>query len=276
MIAAQPRTGLIVAGPKDFSLEDTLTCGQCFRFFPQPDGSFEGVAQGRFLKIAQQNDSLLFYNTSPEEFEGFWRGYFDLDRDYGAIKQRLSQDKTLKKAAEYAPGIRILKQDFWEALCCFIFSQNNNIKRIMGITERFCEAFGDLLPQGRHSFPSSDRIAPLSREDLCPLRCGFRADYLLDAARKVSSGEIDGPKIRGMPLEEARTVLQTIRGVGPKVAECVLLYGLNRLDAFPVDVWIKRALDRYYGGTLPNTIKEYAGIAQQYLFHYIRTAEKKA
>lgn len=250
----------MTAWPDAFDLAATLSCGQCFRWRENADGTFTGVASGRRLTVSP--------DAAPDDM--FWRDYFDLSLDYASIRRELAGlSPVLAEAAAFAPGIRILRQDPWEALCSFILSQNNNIPRIMGIVERLCEAFGDPLPGGGFSFPPPERLAPLSVSDLAPLRCGFRARYVLDAARKVSSG-LDLAAAGRLPLPEARQALWEIDGVGPKVAECVLLYGLHRLDAFPVDVWMRRAMDALLPGVSPESLGPYAGVAQQDLFHYSR------
>ena len=164
-------------------------------------------------------------------------------------------------------------QSPWETLCSFIISQNNNIKRIAGIIERLCENFGDELGDGVYSFPSAEKLACLSVDDLSVLRSGFRAKYIIDAAKKVSSNEVDFKKVASAELSEARAELMKITGVGPKVADCALLFGFHRLDAFPTDVWIKRALSYLYPNGFPDFADQYKGIAQQYLFHYVRTCE---
>ena len=170
----------------------------------------------------------------------------------------------------YAPGIRVLHQPAWEALAAFIMSQNNNVPRIKGIIERLCTAFGDPLAWG-YDFPPPERLAGLGEEDLRVLRCGWRWEYLLDAAEKVASGLLPLDQVAVLPLPEARQALQSIKGVGPKVAECVLLYGMGRLEAFPLDVWMKRAMKILFPGKKPEDFGPYAGIAQQYIFHYCRT-----
>lgn len=161
-----------------------------------------------------------------------------------------------------------MRQDSWECLISFIISQNNNIPRIKGIIDRLCGMYG-----GR--FPEAGELSEETPESLEPLRSGFRAKYICDAAVKTASGVTDLAGIAAMPIEDARTELKKISGVGPKVAECVLLFGMHRTDAFPVDVWIKRVLSEYYPNGFPEYLKENAGIAQQYLFHYIRNLPEK-
>lgn len=247
-----------------FDLEQTLECGQCFRWEKQQDGSYTGVASGRILNISEQNRGHVLDDP-------FWKQYFDLPLDYEEIRENLAaDDPTLARAAKFAPGMRILNQEPWEALCSFIFSQNNNIPRIKGIVSRFCVGFGEKIGSGYYAFPKAEKIAGLCEQDLAPVRSGFRAKYILSAARKVAQGEVDLEALKTAPLNEARESLMTIHGVGQKVADCTLLYGLHRLEAFPMDVWMKRAMRTLFPGREPESFGEYAGIAQQYIFHYSR------
>lgn len=256
----------IILYQPDLDLDQTLDCGQAFRWEKTSPGTYEGYYLNKYLKISSEEDKGAFrlHNTTSEEMECIWKDYFDLDTDYGALKKRFSQDKTLKAACGYASGIRILKQDSWEALSSFIISQNNNIPRIKGIIGRLCEHYGH--------YPSANEMRAETVESLGYLRSGFRAKYLVDAVEKLTSGEIDLDRIRAMPLDEARSTLRTIKGVGPKVADCALLFGFYRVDAFPVDVWVKRVMKHFYPEGLPECTKGCEGIAQQYLFHYIRTS----
>lgn len=248
----------------DLNLAETLDCGQAFRWEKITDG-YKGFFLNKPLTVTAKRDYFIFHNTSEEDFLSTWSAYFDLNTDYSELKRIFSEDETLSKACTFAGGIRLLKQDKWEALCSFIISQNNNIPRIKGIISRLCEVSG--------GFPKPEQLANLSVEDLSYLRSGFRAKYILDASRKIASGEIDLDQISTVPLDEARKSLQTIIGVGPKVAECAILYGMYRVEAFPIDVWIKRVMAEYYPNGLPNFLLPYAGIAQQFLFHYIRNLQ---
>lgn len=261
---------------KCFDLPLTLDCGQAFRWRQEEDGSFKGAAFGKFLHISQETDgTLVFYNTSDEEFNEIWKHYFDLERDYETLCEDFCRsDESLKTAVEAYPGIRILNQEPWEALCSFIISQNNNIPRIKGIVERFCHLLGDPLEDGFYSFPTAEKMANLTVEDLAPLRAGFRAKYLLDAARKVCDGTVNLEELPQMDIDEARAELQQICGVGPKVAECVLLYSCGKTEAFPKDVWVKRILEELYPDGLPECISGVQGIAQQFLFHWRRNKDK--
>ncbi len=255
----------------DMSLRDTLACGQSFRWRENPDGSFSGTAFGRTVTVHIEDKELIIENATEQDFEEIWKGYFDLEFDYVALKAELAaKHPTLAEAARFAPGIHILRQEPFEALISFIISQNNNIKRIEGIVDRLCETFGEEAMGGGCSFPTAQRLAELCEEDLAPLRAGFRNRYILDAARKVASGEVDLESCRTLPFEDAKKKLMSIVGVGEKVADCVLLYGLHRTEAFPMDVWMKRAMSTLFPDVTPDFFGEYAGVAQQYIFHYSR------
>ncbi|MDO4419161.1 MAG: DNA glycosylase [Ruminococcus sp.] len=259
-----------VYGITDFELRDTLMCGQCFRFKENTDGSFTGVAFGKEITLSKNHDTLTLY-TSEEDFLNIWRSYFDLDLDYSKIKSDLSKiHPTLKEAARFAPGIRILRQEPFEALISFIISQNNNIKRISGIVERLCTLCGKEISEGVFAFPTVDELAKLTAEDLAPIRAGFRARYIADAVQKVKSGEVNLNALKELSYDKAKAELMKITGVGSKVADCVLLYGFHKLEGFPVDVWMKRAMDRLFPNFTGADFGEYAGIAQQYIFHYAR------
>ena len=255
---------------RDLELRETLDCGQCFRWREQPDGSFTGVVRGRAVRVALADGRLTIYGADEAD-RAMWEDYFDLSLDYGGVKWRLSSlHPVMAEAARYAPGIRILRQEPFEALITFIISQNNNIKRIAGIVERLCASFGEPLGEELYAFPTAERLAALEPDELAPIRAGFRHRYIVDAARRVHSGDIDLEAVRLMSYEEARRELMRITGVGVKVADCVLLYGLHRLDGFPMDVWMKRAMAVLFDGLDPKEFGEYAGIAQQYIFHYSR------
>ena len=262
--------GILVHNVNSLDLAQTLDCGQAFRWVENTDKSFSGVAFGRALRVALDGDDLCLYGTNEEDFLKIWRNYFDLDLDYAAVREEIRQlHPVLDEAAKFAPGIRILQQEPWEALCTFIISQNNNIKRIKGIVERLCSSFGEDIG-GCYAFPSAERLARLNADDLAPLRAGFRNRYIIDAAQKVTRGEIDLEACRTLPYDKARAELCRITGVGTKVADCTLLFGLHRIEAFPLDVWMKRAMAKLFPDMTPEGFGRYAGIAQQYIFHYSR------
>ena len=257
-----------IKGITEIDLAQTLDCGQAFRWEEQ-DGKWQGVAFGKFLELEIKDSVIILYNTTEEDFNNIWCDYFDLERDYGKIITEISTNEILKTASDYGKGIRVLNQEPWETLCSFIISQNNNIKRIKGIIARLCENFGEDMG-GYYSFPTAQKIASLTLEDLSVLRSGFRAKYILDAATKVANGEVNLEILKELSVEEARNELMKIKGVGPKVADCALLFSHRHISAFPKDVWIKRAMEVLFGGELPKEAEKYAGIVQQYIFFYAR------
>ena len=252
-----------------FELAATFDCGQCFRFNEADDGAYVGVASGRSARFYDGGDSVIL--ECGDDDRDFWLDFLDYDRDYKSVIETLKDEELLYKIANYGRGIRILRQEPWEALCSFIISQNNNIPRIKGIIERLCESFGERLIDGMYSFPSAERIAKCTEEDLSYLRAGFRVRYILDASRKVAGGEIDLSALYKMPYDDAKAVLMTICGVGEKVANCVLLFGLGHINAFPQDVWIKRIMESKFSSGLPECCEGSKGIIQQYLFYYYRS-----
>lgn len=249
---------IIVKNMSNFNLAQTLECGQCFRW-ENINNKFYGVAGGNKLCVYEGNNSLVFEDVNIEVFENFWRKYFDLDTDYSEIIKNLSnKNEILDKIFSEISGIRILNQDFWETLCSFIISQNNNIPRIKKIISKMCELFGESLGGGYYSFPSAETIANLSEKDLDLIKSGFRAKYILNAAKHIVNNKV----------VQSEQELIKIKGVGPKIAQCVLLYACHKLDAFPMDVWMKRIMNDYFPDKLPDFFGEYAGVAQQYLYYY--------
>lgn len=251
-------------------LAQTLDCGQAFRWNECSDGAFEGVAGGYYLKIAEIGEDIVLYDTDMNTFEGFWRNYLDIDRDYEALKNRLSTDSTMHNAIQYAPGIRVLRQDPWETLVSFIISSNNNIKRIKGIIERLCVLAGRCIDGKHYAFPTPQKLAELTENDLLPLKSGYRLKFIMDCAKKISEGSVNLDEVAALPTDKAQRILRQINGVGPKVADCVLLFGFARVESFPIDVWMKRVMDTLYPSGIPECFGNEAGIAQQYLFHYAR------
>lgn len=253
----------------NFDIKRTFLCGQCFRWKETETGAFEGIAFGEKMRLSQNGDEVTI--TGGLSYEAAER-YFDLGTDYGGYIERLSEDDTLKMACEKSHGIRLLRQEPFETLISFIISQNNNIPRISGIIERLCEMFGEKI-DGGYAFPTAEKLKGITAEELSPLRAGFRARYIADAADKVNSGDIDFDEIDRLPLDEARKKLKNIVGVGDKVADCVLLFAFRKLCAFPKDVWVKRVMEQYYPDGLPSCTQGIEGIAQQYLFDWIRNNE---
>lgn len=255
-------------------LADTLDCGQAFRWVCETaqDGReiWRGAAFGKALALWAEDGTFCF-DCSETDFREIWFDYFDFGTDYARLQQEIaSAHPLLKSAVEFAPGIRVLRQEPWEALCSFIVSQCNNIPRIKGILARLCAAFGDELAPNVFSFPSAQKLAGCSPTDLEPMRAGFRAKYILEAAKRTAGGTLDLEQLKNLPTCSARAILCTLPGVGNKVADCALLYGLHKTDCCPVDVWMKRVLAALAPLT-PEDLGETAGIAQQYLFNYARS-----
>ena len=282
-----------------FDVNKVFDCGQCFRFDKVESSLHEveyaGVAHGKYISFAQDGDMLTIYNSSAEEYEGIWKHYLGLDRDYGAINSSLlslSSNPALADAIDRSSGIRILKQDPWEAICSFIISQNNNIPRIKKLVSALSLRCGEKVSvdgmedhiaeahkgsEGNfYSFPSPEKVASLGIDGLAELKTGFRAKYIYDAAEKMLSGEID---LKLLNTSDTRTCIEhlcRVKGIGIKVASCALLFGFEKLDAFPVDVWIKKVIAKYFSEDFDHRLLgEYAGIAQQYLFYYERYLQSK-
>lgn len=257
---------------ENIDLVQTFECGQCFRWQKNSENSYTGIFKGKKLELSQLTPNTIILSTDMSDFKKIWYKYFDLETDYKKIGENITTlHPILKKAYIECSGIRILRQEPWETLCSFIISQNNNIPRIKKIIKSLCDLFGDKIENSKEkSFPSSEVISKLNLEDLEPIRSGFRAKYILDAARKISSKIVDFKKIENLDYIDAKNELMKIKGVGPKVADCVLLYGFHRLEAFPEDVWIKRVMNKFFKNESPKIFGEYAGIAQQYLYHYSR------
>ena len=269
--AHQAGNDVHLTNTKHFDLNETLDCGQAFRF-EKTDNGFQGIAYGRRICLQKIDDDLILKDLTIFEFESTWEVYFDLQRDYGQLKDFLVEHGGLpmKLAIEFSPGLRHMKQDPWEMLVSFILSQNTNIPRIKTMIRRLCENFGDRLACGGYTFPSCEKLSVLSIDDLAIIKSGYRAAFIVDAARRTASGSFDPNELKNKETPKIREELLKIRGVGPKVADCVLLLGFGKIEVCPVDVWIKRAMEIYYPKGFPKKLSPYAGIAQQFLFHFIR------
>lgn len=257
----------------DFDIDQIARSGQCFRFRVLGDMQYALVAGGRYVEIRQQGNCVSF-DCTEEEFQSVWRAYFDLDADYSRYKQAVAKrDKYLQSAIETGSGLRILRQDLWETIVCFIISQQNNIIRIQKCVENLCSLFGEICynksDQVYNAFPTAERLAACTLEELAPIRLGYRAKYILAAARQVASGEVDLEAVRGMKYADAKAALMRLTGVGVKVAECICLFALHHIDAFPIDTHIQHMLDTHYPKGFPmKRYKGFAGVMQQYAFYY--------
>ena len=267
----EENNGIRLTGLPHLNPAHTFLCGQAFRWNETESGIWTAVVQNTCARLQQLGpEEFFFFDTDRRRFAGFWVPYLDLTADYTAILSRLSEDPTLRQAIAARPGIRILRQDPWETLLSFILSANNNIPRIRGIVDRLCRLLGTELAPGCYTIPAPETLARCSVEDLSPIRSGYRAKYLIDAAQKVSSGEVRLSSCYTLPLPDAETELRKVSGVGKKVAQCVLLYGFGRMDAFPVDTWVRRVMAELYPNGLPPCTRGIEGIAQQYLFDWVR------
>jgi len=282
----------VIEEVRDFSAKQIFESGQCFRFSREPDGSYTGVVCGSFVNIAYDNeeDRLTIWSDYMPKSEGlglkFWRDYLDLDRDYREIKRTLSdKDPVMEKAIIAADGLRVLNQEPWETLISFIVSQNSNIPKIRGSIDDICTTYGQRLGRFEnrdlYAFPTISALAGARLEDLEGCKLGYRAGYIAETARLV---DMDGGAFLATASsaspEKAEEYLLSLSGVGPKVAHCVMVFSLRKADVFPVDVWVARAMNRLYG--IPendhDAMREYAkerfspygGIAQMYLFEYVR------
>lgn len=283
-----------IEGVELFDVGKVFDCGQCFRFDPVLNSAHEkeyaGVAFGKYVSFAQDGDTLYIYNATVCEYRELWEGFLGLDRDYREINKdilSLSSNPALVDAVNRSSGIRILHQEAWETICSFIISQNNNIPRIKKLVAALCRECGNKIDvsgmEGHianahididgnfYSFPSPDKVLALGISGLSELKTGFRAKYIYDAAEKMLKGDIDLEFLNCADTDECVKHLCAVKGIGPKVASCALLFGFSKLDAFPIDVWIKKVMAKYFDEDFdPKALGSFAGIAQQYLFYYER------
>lgn len=258
----------------DFNLTDTFECGQCFRWNKDADNSYTGVVSGEILHIEEKDNAFVLSNSS------LWEKYLDLDTDYSAIKKKITVDSVMENAIKQGEGIRLLNQELFETVISFIISQNNNIPRIKGIVENFCRAFGQKIEGNFYSFPTKEALKGIKEKDLGFLKAGYRASYICDAVEKFNGNSISTDILKNSHIELARKEISKIKGVGPKVADCILLFSVKRGEVFPTDVWMKRVLTQLYGFNelTPDKINCFAkekfgnlaGFAQQYLFYSMR------
>ena len=246
-----------------------MESGQCFRMVSLDAHTVELIAHGQRLTVTSLGDDRFTLGCDQPAFDSLWRDYFDWDTDYAAIAAAAPEDDLfLQRALAHSKGLRILRQDPWETLCGFILSQQKNIRAIRACMETLCNAHGDPLEGTcRKTFPTPQRLAGLTEGDLRRLGLGYRAPYILDAARQIASGNLDLNSIASLPDPILHAALRTVHGVGVKVANCVMLFAYARLACVPVDVWIHRVIEEYYCGCSPfEGYGKFAGIYQQYLF----------
>jgi N-glycosylase/DNA lyase len=274
----------IVEGVNDFNLESTLECGQCFRWEKNKTNDYTGVAFSKALRIIQDEDTLILKDTPISDYESIWHEYFDLGTDYAEIKNALSQnDSVMEEAIRFAPGIRILRQEFFETLVSFIISANNSIPNIKRVIAALSKRWGaPIFYSGKeyHSFPEPGVLA---KSDICDLqltKAGYRCEYIKKTAGMYADNPYTPDDISIMGYEEGKRKLMEYMGVGAKVADCTILFTGAHIRAFPVDIWIKKIMESLYikKETPVSKIAEIAyerfgdlsGYAQQYLFHFAR------
>ena len=270
---------------EDFEPKHVFECGQCFRWLREDDGSYTGVVQGKVINVKKENDLIIFDNTNKEDFENIWFDYFDLGRNYGEIKNQLKvMDEYLEKATEFGKGIRILQQDGWEMLISFIISANNRIPMIQRAINNLSERYGKFIDEYRgkkyYAFPTPEELSTVSVEDIRACQTGFRDKYIKSVVDYVNENNEDVLSYRKLDTSECIKELVKFNGVGPKVADCIALFGMQKYDTLPVDVWVKRVMEEFYvedNLSLPKIRKfaldkfgDLAGFAQQYLFYYAR------
>lgn len=279
--------GILIENIRDFEVKHIFDCGQCFRWNEKKDGSYSGVAFGRAVNVMKKDDTVYIRGGKIEDRE-LWMDYFDLNRDYGEIKEELSKDETLREAISHGEGIRILNQEPFETLISFIISANNRIPMIKRAVENISRRFGEKIEldgEEYFSFPSPERLSRATEEELRECGCGFRGQYIVETTSEIVGGGVDLYKIKSLEMDEAHKELVKLKGIGPKVADCILLFSMGKHEAFPVDVWVKRVMQYFY--LAPDVslkkirdfgmdkFKELAGFAQQYLFYYARDLKGK-
>lgn len=284
---------IMIKGVKNFNIKQILECGQCFRWERISDTNYIIVAYRRVIEVVQNGDDVTIYNTNLNDFEGIWREYFDLDRDYSKIKEELSKDELLSKSVDFGYGIRILNQEPFEILISFIVSARNSIPAIMKTIKRISERWGDELHyKGNtyYAFPTPEQVKEATLDEIKETGASFRSKYILDTIARVNEA-LENPDneelkiydldyIKSLDADKCHLALQKFMGVGAKVADCIMLFSMAKHSAFPVDVWIKRAMIHFYlaPDVSLNKIRvfgrdkfgELSGLAQQYLFYYAR------
>lgn len=283
----------IIESPNSFELKDIFDCGQCFRWNKENDDSYTGIWRNNVVNVKKGNGNIIFTGvSSSDNFEEEINKYFDMNRDYEEIKEKLSKiDENMKTSIEYGKGIRILNQELWETIISFIISANNNIPRIKGIIERLSKNYGKKIEwNGKeyYTFPTPEELKNVTVEEYRSLGLGFRDIRLYETTKMILDKEVDLEKLQNNPNTiEVREKLLSLSGVGPKVADCILLFStLKRFEVFPIDVWVRRVMNDLYiknedenkvsKKQIENLAKEkfgnLAGLAQQYLFYWRREA----
>ncbi len=268
----------------NFNLKHIAESGQCFRMNPTGENRYSLIAFDRYTELTQINENCVDITCTEEDFKLIWKEYFDLDYDYNQVVSSLSQgqDEFLRNAAGYGRGLRILKQEIFETLISFIISQRKNIPTIKNCIEQLCARYGEKRfceecgKKEYYTFPAPHKLAGALLEDLRKAGLGYRDEYILKTSQAVVRGYIDLSSLKHLSNEEAIGQLRNLSGVGIKVANCVSLYALHHIEAFPIDVWIARILKDIYRNEFDlKPYNGFAGIVQQYMFYYIRNRKEK-
>ncbi|MGL5347924.1 MAG: DNA-3-methyladenine glycosylase family protein [Peptostreptococcaceae bacterium] len=285
MKAYEKGNSVILEDVADFNPKHIFECGQCFRWKLEENGSYTGVAKGRILNVSIENNKIYLNNTNLEDFNSIWYNYFDLGTDYTKIKNELRKmDEHLDKACDFGWGIRILKQDGWEMLISFIISSNNRIPMIQraidNLSRKYGQFIGNYNGKDYYSFPTPEELSKASQEEIRSCQTGFRDKYIKSTSDSVVSNNENVSEYTSLSTDECLKELLKFNGVGPKVADCIALFGMQKYDTFPVDVWVKRVMQEFYVAdemSLPKIRKfaidkfgDSSGFAQQYLFYYAR------
>ncbi|MBU3877382.1 8-oxoguanine DNA glycosylase [Faecalicatena sp. AGMB00832] len=266
-------TPITIRSYECFDIGQICESGQCFRMRPLQSGTYEVIAGDKYLKITQDGNECIFH-CDEMVFEDFWKHYFDLDTQYEQYREKINpRDQYLKNAAEFGCGIRILNQDLWEMIVSFLISQQNNIMRIRRCIQNICERYGEKLEAADgtvyYGFPKAEALACLKEDELKDCNLGYRSKYVVRTARSVVNGEFSLDQVRSMSYQKAKEELLKLFGVGVKVADCICLFALHQLEAFPVDTHINQALKKHYPKGFPKRrYKGCEGVMQQYIFYY--------
>lgn len=264
---------MVVKVIENFNISQICDSGQCFRMAKKADNRYRIIASDRYLEVEQNGNECKFHCTEAE-FEEFWKVYFDLDVEYAAYIEKVNpNDRYLNEAVRFGSGMRILKQDLWEMIVSFLISQQNNIVRIRRCIQNICERYGEECagPAGEiyYTFPKPEALAELEENALMECNLGYRSKYVVRAARSVVNGEFSLAEVRRMPYKKAKEELLKLFGVGEKVADCICLFALHHLQAFPIDTHIHQALQEHYKRGFPKRrYKGFEGVIQQYIFYY--------
>ena len=275
--------GIVIKDVKNFELDHIFECGQCFRWNKQPNGNYIGVAYGKVIEIEKKDAEVKIYNVSEEEFNKLWCNYFDLKRNYTVIKEGFQKDPLLKKSVDFGYGIRLLQQEPFELTISFIISANNRIPMIKRAINNLSKKWGKAIEykgETYYAFPEVSALEEASIEEIESCGLGFRAKYVKDTVHKVHTGEVNLEFIKSQEDDICHEELKKLSGIGPKVSDCIMLFSMQKYSAFPVDVWVKRAMQFFYLApdvSLPkirafarDKFENLAGFAQQYLFYYAR------